>query len=186
MDRQMSAGHGVPASGIQRTKPWMRKTGSGFQVRNSRDRSHKFVTGLFVCTNHVGSDVGAGFHCGGAGLSGWHNVFGQRTDGAAQAVMDDAQMVERHPHRPIPAAVFHAGQSRNQHAARGGLRITRTNQCGNGLALALKMGVEGIAIATQAGESKKRAGNEKLDFGEASPGRSKFGFSDFVHAANMT
>ena len=94
------------------------------------------------------STEGLGFTAAVLAWPGGCNFFCEGIDGSGDSVIHDAEVVQRHPHGPMAAAVFQAGDAIDQDARGGGVFcVAGIHQPANRLALLREKGVEEGAIS---------------------------------------
>lgn len=146
---QVRPRHRLPAGGIQRTEPRMLKLCLGLQVRDRCHRRQKIIAGLLVLGDHCRRHIRARLHGRSARFLHWHHPFSQSLDGPTDPNVHDPQMFQRHPDRPIPAAILQTRHPLDQYPARPASCIASLHQCTDCLALALKIRRERFAVPPQ-------------------------------------
>jgi len=86
----------------------------------------------------------------------------QEVNDAGHVDVDDAQVLQRHPDGPVPAAVLHAGNAVDQHPARSGLLRAMADQGIDPLALLQKERGRSLTAPRRPGEGKQDPRHKKL------------------------
>jgi hypothetical protein len=85
--------------------------------------------------------------------------------------MDDPQVFQRHPHRPIATAVLEPCDTTNKHPAGPRFGIACAKESANEFTLAPKSNVKRPAATRPSTQAKQGAGNQQLEPGQPGAGR---------------
>ena len=135
MQPQVKRREEVPVGGLQRPEPGMRPARRGAQVAHRRHASLEEITRPLELADDFRPHAGRGLHVGRARDPRRRFSASQQADQLPRAAVDDAQVIHRHVHRPVAAAILQAHGPLDEHAPRVRCAVAAARQFQDGCPL---------------------------------------------------
>jgi len=171
VDPQVHPGQGVPSRGVQRTEPRMGKSRGCPERFPGRYYGQDGVARSFEGGFRGGVGSRRRFHRRRASLARRHDAVLQLGDDSGEGVVRDPQVVQGHPHRPVPAAVFQTGDSRDEDRFAPAIGRAGADQIGDGGPFLAEGRGETVRRTGAKAAGEEKPGHEAFREGETGPGR---------------
>ncbi len=175
----------IPPLRIHRAKPRMLIPRRRLQVLYRRSRRQQLITRRLISPLHPLIHIHARLHRRRARLSRWRRPISQPLYYPGHRHMDDPQMIQRHPHRPIPAAILHPRRTLYQHPPPSHLRAQSLYQSTHPPTFPLKLRRKRFPRPHPPPHRRQHPPDHQFHHGQPRPRRRKLRFNNrFLNGAH--
>lgn len=181
VNTQMARCQRMPAVRVHRSEPGVGIAQLCFQTGGRCDRGEERLAGLFVFRNYDRCYLRTGFHPRRAGRARGNSIVGKVADDPRHFQMDNAQVIQRHQHRPIATAVFHPDGAGDEDALCELISIARLYKLTDAFAFPVEFHIDRIAAANEPLNFEYPPPDDQFVFGKSRTGRAKLRFGVCTH-----